>query len=894
MSTSKPRIPINDCGCCEGQTATAPLYINNRHGLDTVSYRIGDYHRFLETMLARLSSSELPSLQSLTTREPSDFSIALIDAWANVSEVLSFYQEYFANESMLHTAKERLSILEHARLIGYQLNPGVTASTYLAFIMDEPLAAVDHPLLDTLVPAGSQVQSTPGPDETAQIFETQIDIRARVRWNALRPRLEQPQIIGTSMASVVIHGITSFVEPGDDLLLIDQHDNKQINQIIDVVADEDRQTTQLIFSENTTSPSTFSVMPKDPAGTYAIFDGEPTINDEVINKFVTHSWAVEDIAAIADTKHWDLGEIAERINMHPQVIADISSDEGGVYGFHQRANLFGYNAMKRVTYNCDGTPKDISQWNDWNADESNHTIYLDNDYSEITPGSYCVLRNTGDTVFKLSAAQSLVRSEYGISSKSSKLTLASGDQWYASGTSDSSVMKNLIRKTVVLAQSEKLPLAPVKISESVKDEKLLLDRADLDLRGQQYIAVSGEPVDQPGVEVSEVVQVDQVRLEHGFTELTFTTSLHYEYKRSTVTVNANVAPASHGETVSEVLGSGDAGVASQVFSLKQIPLTHVSASLPSGALSTLEIRVNDILWHEVETFLGHGSKEQIYTTKLQDNGAVQILFGDGLEGARLPSGTNNVVARYRKGIGLDGLVDTHQANMLLTRPLGIKDAINPVKSSGADDPENLEDARANAPLGLLTLGRTVSLSDYEDFCRAFAGVAKARAIAVSNNGVPGVVITIAGPDAEVLDSSGSTYNNLLNALNDAGDPYTRFTVLPFRPAYFKVDAGLYIHDDYQADLALEAARQAMREYFSFERRMFNQPVHLSEVVGTLQQTDGVVAVDVNYLYRSDASPVSPPPRSILPNVASGAHAGVQGAELIMLDPSPLDQLRVKT
>ena len=231
--------------------------------------------------------------------------------------------------------------------------------------------------------------------------------------------------------------------------------------------------------------------------------------------------------------------------------------------------------------------------------------------------------------------------------------------------------------------------------------------------------------------------------------------------------------------------------------------------------------------------------------------------------------------------------------MLLTRPLGIKEAVNPVKSSGGDDPETLAAARTNAPLGLLTLGRTVSLSDYEDFCKAFAGVAKARAISVSRNGVPGIVINIAGPDGELVDAAGKTYENLLSALTNAGDPNTRFTVLPYRPAYFKVDAGLIIHEDYQADLVLEAARQSMRDHFSFDARAFNQPVHLSEVIHVLQQNEGVIAVDVNYLYRSDAAPVSPPPRSIMPSVVSGSLAESVGAELITLDPAPLDQLRVK-
>ena len=58
-------------------------------------------------------------------RDDDDFSIALLDAWATVADVLTFYQERIANEAYLRTATERLSVLELARLIGYQLRPGV-------------------------------------------------------------------------------------------------------------------------------------------------------------------------------------------------------------------------------------------------------------------------------------------------------------------------------------------------------------------------------------------------------------------------------------------------------------------------------------------------------------------------------------------------------------------------------------------------------------------------------------------------------------------------------------------------------------------------------------------------------------------------------------------------
>src|SRR5206468_7546586 len=130
----------------------------NRPGLTALSYRAGTYATFFETMVARLSSLylDVPTadnlstqrvypLKSLTTRDRSDFSIALLDAWAIVADVLTFYQERIANEGYLRTAIERRSIIELARLVGYRLRPGVAASVYLALTIDENETVVAEP-----------------------------------------------------------------------------------------------------------------------------------------------------------------------------------------------------------------------------------------------------------------------------------------------------------------------------------------------------------------------------------------------------------------------------------------------------------------------------------------------------------------------------------------------------------------------------------------------------------------------------------------------------------------------------------------------------------------------------------------------------------------------------
>src|SRR5215212_4791713 len=153
------------CGCCEGLEPLTPLVIANRPGLSRLTYRAGTHATFLATMKARLSARDYPALKGLTTRSATDPAVALLDAWATVADVLTFYQERAANEGYLRTATERRSILELARLVGYALRPGVASSVYLAFTL-EPDSIAE-------IPAGTRAQSVPGPgDELPQPFET--------------------------------------------------------------------------------------------------------------------------------------------------------------------------------------------------------------------------------------------------------------------------------------------------------------------------------------------------------------------------------------------------------------------------------------------------------------------------------------------------------------------------------------------------------------------------------------------------------------------------------------------------------------------------------------------------------------------------------------------------
>jgi hypothetical protein len=191
-----PDPELDNCHCCEVEVPETE--ISNPPGQPQLRYRIDIQPTFLQRMVNDLPHQTVPPgsteddatrpLNALSARALDDPSIALLDAWATVADVLTFYQERIANEGYLRTAVERRSVLELARQIGYELSPGVAAFTELAFtVEDAPGAPRNVP-----VPLGTRVLSVPGPGETPQTFETIEEIVARPEWNAFPARRDDP------------------------------------------------------------------------------------------------------------------------------------------------------------------------------------------------------------------------------------------------------------------------------------------------------------------------------------------------------------------------------------------------------------------------------------------------------------------------------------------------------------------------------------------------------------------------------------------------------------------------------------------------------------------------------------------------------------------------------
>ena len=720
-----------------------PLRVTNRPGLSAISYRIGVHAAYRDTVLDQLARR-----RGLNVQDSSDITTALVDAFASMAEVISFYQERIANESYLRTATERRSLIELGRLIDYEPRPGVAASVYLAFTLETAPGAPAQAAQPQTLPAGLKVQSLPGPGETPQPFETAQAIEARPQWNAIPPATTQAQILSADAERLVLQGTAVGLQPGAPLLII--ADSVAVLRVLKATGDPAAGVTRVELTEDPPDPPPFR-LPILPIGLFVV-ERLSLTNRLVASTMLNRSWRQHDLHAMARVQRWSLPALT--INLRRQAAHRALPPSQGLFAFHQKAGIFGHNAPKYLSLPAEQRASGGAYPTDWDstprtlADESQaREIDLDRVYEGIAIGGYVILEDQdSQRVYRIEDVAEISRSDFSLSAKVTRLRLDSSD-----GFADFT-----LRGATVHLHSEPLSLADLPIPEPIEGDSITLDGPYFDLSIGQTVILTGVRDDLEGVTASEVLTIAEIYFIGGSTTLQFQQALANSYVRATVTLNANVALATHGETVSEVLGSGDASRTFQTFALRQPPLTYVSSDAPSGAQSTLRVRVNGALWQEVANFHGCGPDAHVYTTRTTDGGQTLVMFGDGLAGARPATGQENITAVYRKGMGMAGDVDAARLTLLPVRPPGVRAVTNPLAASGAAGAETLEEIRGNAALTILTLDRIVSLQDYEDFARAFAGVAKALATWSWIGSTRGVFVTVGGVDGAALPPESRT------------------------------------------------------------------------------------------------------------------------------------------
>ena len=904
--------PNCDCGCCTGTSVQTPQPRSNLPGLSSLPYRVGTWASFKESMLARLSSSDYPALSALKTRDDDDFTVALLDATAMMLDVLTFYQERLANESYLGTAGQLRSLTELSRLIGYQPAPGVSASTYVAFSLRTAPGQPPDPSAPAItIPQGTQVQSVPPQGQKPQIFETSAGIQAKADWSALPVQTGQPWAPGTA-GSIYLSGSSTQLQPGDSLLIlgVDREEwspspNNSPSPQWDVVVlnhvqvDTIRKLTYVSWDKTLTHaddvPS--SLTPNATAKVFAfrqkatlfghnapnpnLFVSQPPTNPAktslpaliTVPTSGSGPWTWNNFN-IPSPSQIDLDATYPKVVVGSWFALTSFSVTGGVV--QRNAQLYKVQSAQAVSVSNFTLSSKVTELTPDYQDSStvsNFTlplteVWAQSDLLEVAEQPlkyplYGTMLDLQDLRPDLVGFQVVAlfgkRQKIVVTSGTTRLSFIPDD-----GTDNMS-----LKPGDVLTLADPTPL-PLLTNGSIPDwsspasaQTLIVEDAN-ERTGKVQAAASGGqvmpvllsnftlvPSDQNDPDVSEYALVSSVSSVPGpypHTQIQLQSTLANCYDRSATTVNANVGLATHGQSVSEVMGSGSASTPNQSFTLKQAPLTFVQAPTPTGRQSTLQVQANGVTWAEAASLYGEGPSQSVFATLNQPDGTADVLFGDGVEGALLPTGQNNIHANYRIGLGSSGNVAANSLTTLIDRPLGVSGVTNPEAANGGQDAQSVDDIRSTAPLTVLTLGRAVSLADYESYASTFAGIAKAYALWIPSGPGQGVFLTVAGSDGSPLPPANPTLTNLVTSLQNFGNPLIRITAQSFLETLFGLSADLKYDPAYDQPTVQAQVLQALSQSYGFEKRTFGQGVSVDEVAAVIQAVPGVVAVNVKEIH----------------------------------------------
>ena len=695
--------------------------ITNAPAQDAVRYRVGDFASVRAALLQPLAGEQ--QLADWRPSGESDLAGQVVEWWAYLADVLTFYNERLANEAYLRTAVLPENVRRLIRMLGYRPRPGIAASGMLAALLNRPT--------ELTLPAGLAFQSKPGPGKEPQTFEVDADTTVGPP-DAVD--VDPPPAGGlvTTVAgaeTIVLRGTVSSVRAGDRLLLLPRtYTGTQATAYATVAAvaterdPRGRPRTRVAF-----------------AGALGLAGAQAAQYRALKSLDAAHTWPHHPAAAITNTA------------IHLESIQrDISA--GDVVLVETPASATPPPGLVRVT----ATSEPV-----WYANAASTTpatappqpaIAIPIPHTEITHSSPVAAEwtaNPGTVVVR----HTWLDVGEPIGPPVATWTAGAGATVSAVGGAIPSLGTG----------------RPVQIEDAVG----------------LGVAARAAPAAGAGMKLENLPAPPPVL-------------------RAPLRALWALVPVSRGETVArEVLGSGDATRAFQEFAVAKTSLTYLPAPGTAGGYrSTLRVWVDGIEWHEAESFFEQPPDARIFVTREDDEARTHVRFGDGINGARLPTGTGNVVARYRFGSGAEA--PAAGTLTVIQQPLPNLQAVrNPVPVGGGADPDPAEAIRRYAPRSVLSFGRAVSGDDYETVAAQTPGVARARVYWSFDAAAQRAGVTVyVGDDDAAVDAARA-------AIAAAQDPNRPLSVKKAVGIRIRVQLALRLDPGRESATVLAAVRAAL-------------------------------------------------------------------------------------
>lgn len=729
--------------------------MRNSPGLSTIAYRVDDFAGFRHALL-----EPLPGEQALLGWHPApaDLGLQVLEWWAYLGDVLTFYNERFANESYLRTAELPESVTDLVALLGFVPRPAIAAVGEVAAIRSR-----SRPHEPVVVPDGFQLASTATPGVPAQTFEAAA---ATFAGASNGPIVLPPSTALLSAEdadgnrSVLLEGRVTGIAQGDRVVLLPRGATDALESW----------TTAFVVS-STKAP--------DPNG---------GANTRVLLAPADDWWWSESAAAAA-SRLVQLGRSAQPWT--PQGSSDpVLSVDGSALRIRLSSVERGIPLGEIAYLDFGGTDGIVPVVPTAVNDEFLGVPYPGGG-GELSPPDIPVLHSvvTADTPYAAwFAGASPVLFRFGLREV---------------GTPVGAPATALDTLPVTVANPSGLELPAGGTSAFVEDATGagILVTVTAAAGGEIALTASDDTPDSFSLVVPLQLDLDLVAVSRGAT------------------------------VANELLGIGDASLAGQTFTLKKSPLTYLADG--AGWESALTVAVDAIYWAEVPTFYDQPADAKVYVVAQRPDGKSSVRFGDGTNGARLPTGSR-VVATYRHGAGAAS-PPSGRLTTILKPQTNLASVHNPVAVWGGADAQQPDDVRTNAPASVLTFGRAISADDYETVAALAPGVSRARAYWTWDEAQQRTLVKVyAGDDAGAAASARA-------ALAGADDPNRPVVVAQATPIELDVACTLEVSPDHVRDTVRAAALAALESVFSPARMGIGRPLYTSELEAALS-VDGVEAV----------------------------------------------------
>jgi hypothetical protein len=789
MSCIAPQTSACPCG-----TPAFPVDICNAPGLPAIAYRAGDYLAFRHRLL-----QALPGEQELTEWQPGatgDLAVQLVEWWAYLADILTFYNERYANEQYLGTAIQPSSVNHLVQLLGYRPRPALGARGTLAALLTSTAR------LPVVLPQGMQVQSKPGPGQSPQLFELDQQVQAAM------PDIITAEVVPANLklqgadGSIWLNGKATSVKAGDHLLLI----NSQALSVLPI-------TDFAWISVSSVTPL------QDPLG-----------NNVTALAFSTLAGT---LAAGAQVTNYVLLKAAQTSPLWPYSTSSaIISDSGSRHAYqHDARRTGGVDSAETGLIHFPGA------------------IHLAGIARSLTQGALFLLDVPSST--GLSPTPLTVQSYTEIA-------------WYANGDGPTAPANPTANPSVTVLHTEifvsvltgnwtndiasqatiRYGFSPVGTLAPV-----LTAQDYLYTGGSQLLAAqAGNFAQSPAQVLLEDVNLnaaESITAQAGsdITVGNFSTAPPAAGLASPISVMFNLLPVSRGQTIaSETLGSGNPVIISQDFTLKNKPVTYFADPVSvsgNGFSSTVKIWVDGVQWQEARSFYNQPATAQIFVLYEDDAGSTHVSFGDGTNGARPPTGTNNIVASYRYGAGEQAPAVETLTVVQAPQP-GLKSLRNPLPPAGGADADPPQKLASLAPQSVLAFNRAVSLDDYAAIAMTGGGVTQA----VAQYGLdplsqrPLVQVWVAGDDGAIQAAQA--------ALNGLAMPNQRFAVMNATPLSVTLSLTFLFDPRYDPTLLQAAIGNALTgsdaSLFGTSGMPIGQVVYDSQIEASCLAIPGVTAV----------------------------------------------------